>query len=271
MKWMSLAVVCVAAVAGTLIAVGQQRVARVPAGAAQAAAGNVSPGQAALERAAAAGKYLFILFWKEQNQQTDQAWGVLQSAVGKTAAAADCAAIQITDPAEKSLVDRYGVSRAPMPFVLAVAPNGAVTKGLPGQFDENQLRQAFVSPCTAECMKALQDRKLVLLCVENQSAQVRQASLQKGVEDFTTDKEYAQNSKVVVLHAGDPAEGPFLKDLKVDPQTTVPVTVLMAPPGSVIGTFAGQVTKEQLVAKLKAAQSSCCPGGQCGPGGGGPK
>ncbi len=71
----------------------------------------------------------------------------------------------------------------------------------------------------------------------------------------------------MVLHAGDAAEAAFLKDLRVDPKTTDRVTVLMAPPAAVVGTFTGEVTKEQLVAKLKAAQSGCCPGGKCGPGG----
>ena len=59
----------------------------------------------------------------------------------------------------------------------------------------------------------------------------------------------------------------FLKDLRVDPKTTAKVTVLIAPPAKVVGTFVGEVTKDQLVAKLKAAQSCCCPGGKCCPGG----
>ena len=179
--------------------------------------------------------------------------------------------IQATDPAEKRIVDKYGVSRAPMPLVLAVAPCGAVTKAFTKAFDEQQLRTAFVSPCTAECMKALQERKLVLLCVEHVPPQIRQVSLQKGVQDFTTDQQYAKNSAVVILNADDPAEAAFLKDLRVDPRDKRRVTVLMSPPGTVIGTFAGDVTEAQLVAKIKSAQSGCCPGGKCGPGGCCPK
>lgn len=58
---------------------------------------------------------------------------------------------------------------------------------------------------------------------------------------------------------------------KVDPRTSTSVTVLLAPPGSVVGKFDGAATKEQLVAKLQAAQSDPCAGGKCGPGGCGPK
>jgi len=237
----------------------------------QAATANVSQGQAVIDRAAAAHKYVFLFFWKEKSPQTDKAWNVLQPAVANMADSAEVVSIQATDPAEKRVVDKYSVSRAPMPLVLAVAPCGVITKAFTGAFDESKLRTAFVSPCTAECMKALQDRKLVLLCVEPPSPQVKQISLQKGVEDFTADKQYAQSSKVVAVNAGDPAEAAFLKDLRVDPQTADRVTVLMAPPAAIVGTFTGEVTKDQLVAKLKAAQSNPCAGGKCGPGGCGPK
>jgi hypothetical protein len=234
----------------------------------QSAAAAPSQGAAALRSAAKHNKYLFIFFWRDDTERSREMRGVFQAALAKMTDKAEAVEIQTEDPAEEPIVARYDVSRAPMPLVLAIAPNGAITKGLPTPFDEDQLRQAFVSPCTAECMKALEAHKLVLLCVEPASPQVKQVSLQKGVEEFTADQQYAGHSKVVVLHAGDEAEASFLKDLRVDPKTTVQVTVLMAPPAAVVGTFTGEVTKEQLVAKLKAAQSGCCcPGGKCGPGG----
>src|SRR5208283_2699955 len=58
------------------------------------------------------------------------------------------------------------LSRAPMPLVLAVAPNGAVTGAIPLKLTEAQVGQAFVSPIAAQCLKAVQSRKLVLLCVQ---------------------------------------------------------------------------------------------------------
>ena len=229
-----------------------------------AAPADTSHGAAAIKKAAKANKYLFIFFWKDDAQRTSAARGVFQSAMTKIADA-ESVEIKTTDPAEQQIATRYGVDRAPMPFVLAIAPNGAMTKGFPTQFDEKQLRQAFVSPCTAECMKALQDRNLVLLCVEPSASKIKQVSLQKGVQDFTEDEEYTKNSKVVAVNAGDPAEAAFLRDLRVDPKTPDRVTVLMAPPAAVVGTFVGNVTKDELTAKLKSAQSGCCPGGSCCP------
>jgi hypothetical protein len=239
--------------------VGQAACAAAPT---DGAAATLSHGGKALETAAKDNKYLFIFFYKEDTQHSRVMRTVFQTALAKLAATAQSVEIQTEDPAEQQLVTRYGVSRAPLPLVLVIAPNGAITKGFPTQFDENQLRQAFVSPCTAQCMKALQDRKLVLLCVQQPSPQAQQAAFPRGVQEFTTNEPYSRNSKVVLLNASDPAEAAFLKSLQVDPQTTTPVTVLMSPPGSVVGTFVGDVTKAELIAKLKSA-SSCGPGCSC--------
>ena len=160
--------------------------------AAAAAQPAVSYAAKAIQTAAKNNKYLFIYFWRDDTQYSRVMRGVLQAAMKKMSDKAESVEVQTTDPAEQAIVARYGVSRAPMPMVLALAPNGAITKGLPTRFDENQLRQAFVSPCTAACMKALQENKLVLLCVGRPSPLLRQVSLQRGVQDFAADEVYAQ-------------------------------------------------------------------------------
>lgn len=111
---------------------------------------------------------------------------------------------------------------------------------------------------------------MILLCVQNDKTQFNQEAMQ-GVEAFKADPQYAQTTEVVMLNPADNLEQPFLKALQVDPATTTAVTLLVTPPGAPVASFAGAVTKEQIVAKLKSAQSSCCPGGKCGPGGCGPK
>jgi hypothetical protein len=192
---------------------------------------------------------------------------VFQQAMANMTDLADSIGIQITDTSEKAIVEEFGVSRAPMPLVLALAPNGAITKGFPIKFDEAQLRQALVSPATANCMKALQDRKLVLLCIQNGTTEGNREAM-RGVEAFKADKRYAQATEIITLNPNDRAETSFLNDLKVDPRTTEAVTVLLAPPGSAVARFTGAVTKDQIVAKVQAGP---CAGGKCGPGGCCPK
>ncbi len=263
---LSPATAALATIAGVSVALAQSSH-RAQEPAAQAA----SKGLAAMQQAAGTDKYLFVFFWKERNQQTGDMWGVFQSAMGKLADRANSIPINVLDPVEKPVVARFGVDRAPLPLVLALAPNGAVTKGLPVKFDEKQLSQAFVSPCTASCLKGLQARKLVFLCVQGRSPQYAQSSLPQGVSDFAADNRFAQATEIVTVDPADPAEASFLQGLQVDPRARGQTTVFLAPPGSVIAKFQGPVTKEQLVATLQAAQSNPCAGGKCGPGGCGPK
>ena len=150
------------------VAAAQDGVATTPSGTNQSTA-NVSEAQAAIDQAAAANKYVFLFFWKDKSPQLDKAWGELKPAVAKMADKAVFVSIRITNPAEKKIVDKYGVSRAPMPLVLAIAPSGAITKAFTKTFDEKELRTAFVSPCTQRCLKALQSRKLVFVCVVDQA------------------------------------------------------------------------------------------------------
>jgi hypothetical protein len=224
---------------------------------------STSKGLAAIDTAARNGKHLFILFWKENDEQSRKMNGVFQAAMSKWAQSADSASIQITDPNEKPIVDKFGLSRAPMPMVLALAPNGAVTKGFPIKFDENQLRQGFVSPCTAQCLKCLQQQKLVVLCVQNQKTQFSQVAW-TGVQNFKADPRFSKATEVVMLNPDDQAEVQLLSELKIDRRTSQAVTVVLAPPGQPVATFAGAVTKDQIVAKIQAGP---CAGGQCGPGG----
>lgn len=220
-----------------------------------------SPGQAALDSAAKEKKYAFVLFHKQDDAATQAARKTLATALAKRGGQADFVAVSVTDPREKALIDRWGLSRSPMPLVLAVAPNGAVTGGFALKVSEEEVAGAFVSPGAADCLKATQARKLVLLCVQPAGAE-----LPVGVKEFKADAQYGPATEVVTVRGDDAAEAGFLKTLGVRPSGAT-VTAFIAPPGSLLGTFKGPVSKAQLVEKLKAAQNSCCPGGKCGPGG----
>lgn len=235
-----------------------------------ASAASQSKGTSAMAAASKADKYLFVFFWTSQDQQTGAMYTVFQQAMTKLADRAQGVQVHVTDPAEKPLVEKFGLRGAPMPLVLAIAPTGAATRAFPKQFEESQLQQAFVSPCTARCMKAIQDRHLILLCVQNGKTQFNQEAMQ-GVADFKADPQYAKATEVIALNPDDRAEASFLKALQVDPQAPTAVTLLVTPPGAPVARFEGAVSKEQIAAKLASAQSGCCPGGKCGPGGCGPK
>ncbi len=235
------------------------------------AAASAEPGVGlqALEKASADNKYFFAYFSANGPDPSAAMKKVFDEAMGKVAERVVTAEINITNPAERDIVKKFELDRAPMPLVLAVAPNGAIMGGFPTKFEVNDLLGAFGSPCTERCMKSLQDGKLVLLCVQNSATKSNAEALQ-GVNDFKADEKYSAATEIVMLDPTDSAEAPFLSDLKIDPKTAVAYTAFLAPPGSVITEVEGPTTKDVLVNALQQANTSCGPGG-CGPGGCGPK
>ena len=223
---------------------------------------TASRATAAMEKAAKDNKYLFIFFFAGQDENTSALSGVFQTALAKLSDRAKGITVNVTDPAEKPIVDKFGMRGAPMPLVLAIAPTGAATRAFAKKFDEAQFQQAFVSPCTAKCMKVIQDRRMILLCVQNGSTQFSQDAMQ-GVKAFKAESPYGKGTEIVMLDPADKAEQHFLNDLQVDPQSTAAVTVLITPPGAPVARFAGAVTADEITAKVKEAASGCGAGCSC--------
>ena len=224
---------------------------------------------AAFQDASKAGKYLFAFFWKTEDEQTRAMRTVFEQAVSEVSDRADSVSVQITDPSDQAIVDEYGLARAPMPLVLALAPNGAVTGGFPTEFTEEDIVGAFATPCTEKCMKSLQDGKLVFLCVQNANTEFNDEAMQ-GVGDFKADSRFAEATEIIRLDPADAQEAKFLADLQIPSDSANAVTVFLAPPGMPIAMYEGATDKGQLVKTLETAGSGCCPGGSCGPGGCGP-
>lgn len=206
----------------------------------------------ALCQCALAEKYQFYYFYKELNPQTVKMEEVFKNFLTTASDKAEGTLLQQEDPKASPLLQQYGLKHAPMPFVLAVAPNGAIMGGFPCNFTEEDLLKSFSTPIVEKTLKALQSRKLVLLCTETL----------KGVEDFAADPRYSKAAEVVRLERNDP----IIEQLKIKVDPNEATTVLIAPPADVVGTYYGSVTQDQLISSLQKASSGCCPGGCC-PGG----
>ncbi len=218
---------------------------------------------AALKKAAKNDKYLFIFFFQDgEEMQTRTMYAAFQKAMEKMTDRADALGINVTDAAEKPIVEKFRVRGAPMPMVLAIAPSGAPTKAFPKQFDAAQLQEAFVSPCTAKCMKAIFEQRSILLCIQNDKTKENKEAL-AGAKEFKDDPKYTKGIDIIMLNPADKAEQRFLKDLQVDPRTPTAVTVLVMPPGAPVATFTGALTKDAIESAVTAAASSCGPGCNC--------
>jgi hypothetical protein len=216
----------------------------------------------AIDRAAKADKYVFMFVYRTEDDATKAARKTFDAAVEKLAARAMFTLVDVTDPLEREVVAKYGLERSPTPLVLALAPNGAVTRSFTGQLVEAQFETAFVSPGTEKCLKALQDRKLVFVCVQNGQTEHNAEALQ-GVKEFAADAQYVKTTEIITLDPTEAGEESFLRRLKVDPKTTEAVTVFMAPPGATVATYKGETKKDVLVAAAKTAAKACDPKSGC--------
>jgi len=225
-------------------------------------ASTASRAAAAMKAAAKHDKYLFIFFFDKEDSHTQAMKGVFQAAMEKLSKRADAVAVDIADPAEKPIVNKFSVRGAAMPLVLAIAPTGAPTKAFPKQFDEAKLQEAFVSRCTAKCMRAIMDQHSILLCVQNDKTQSSEEAMQ-GCKAFKADPKYAKGTEIIVLNPADKEEQSFLKDLEVDPRTPTAITILVMPPGAPVARFTGAVTKDDIETAVAKAKSSCGPGCKC--------
>ncbi len=220
-------------------------------------------GMSAMQKAAKNNKYLFALFRKENNAKATAMRQVLDAVIEKVGDRADAVEVDVSSAAEKDIVGHFDVAYAPLPLLLAVAPNGAVTGGFPGRVESKDLLNAFASPATEQCLKAMQDRKLVLLCVQNGKTESAKEAMQ-GVREFKGDERFAEGTEVVVVDPTNKAESQLMSDLEIDPKSKDAVTLFLAPPGRCIGRFHGPTNLDDLVGTLVSAMSGC---GSCGPGG----
>ncbi len=216
-----------------------------------------SSGLHSLAEAAQQKKFAFILFYRSNDNATKAMYNVLNAELARRNNAM-FVPVNITDPQEQAVIEQFDASRTPMPAVMAVAPNGAITGVFAQKLTAAQVGAAIVTPAQTQCMRALQDKKLVLLCVQPTGRQ----QVPAGVQQFKADKLNVNRTHLVSLQAGDPAEAKFLQQLKVRPDTRTTVTAFMAPPGVLLGTFNENVSHDVLMKKLVAA-GQCCDDPNC--------
>ncbi len=234
---------------------------------AQAPQPAVSKSLAILDGAAKANRYVFIFFYKQDDPQTRAMGETFNSVVKTLAQRADSIVSRVTDPAEAPIVNKFRVNQAPMPLVLVLAPNGAVTSSFPGNFTKEQLLAAFGTPSSEKLLGALQQGKLVLVCLQNGKTRWNTEAM-NGVRAFKADQRYSAATEVVMLDPIAAAERPLLTKLGINAAVDDATTLLVAPPGSIIGTFKGATDKNQIITTLTNAIASCaggCQPGQCCP------
>ena len=81
-----------------------------------------------------------------------------------------------------------------------------------------------------------------------------------GVRAFKADQRYSAATEVLMVDPHSAAERPLLAKLGMNAPVEEATTILVAPPGSVIGSFKGATNKDQIITTLTSALSSCGAG-----------
>jgi hypothetical protein len=204
-------------------------------------------------------KFTFIFFWKENNALSQNMSNALKAAVEQRSERAVWTSVNVTDPAQRTMVERYHVQRAPMPMVICVAGNGAITGAITRQITDQAIEKTLVTPAMADAAKAIQEKRLVVVHIKQEP----RSPLPAGAADFMADPMFKERTTAINFVAGDEAEARFLTEMEIKTQDVADsMVVLLAPPGVLVGKFPSTATTEQIGAALHAA-GKCCDDPNC--------
>lgn len=214
--------------------------------------------QAVIHQAAQDGKYTFLMFYKQKDAASDVMAATLKETLADKSEQAVVAYVQVGNPTEQALVAKYDVGRAPMPLVITLAPNGAMTGMFAQKVTAEKLSEAFVTPTMMFAMKNLQENKLVLVTVQG----LAKAPAPVAIKDFQSDPHFKDRIVTASMSASDPQEAKFVGQMQIDSKAKATHTVLLAPPGVMVGKFDAVASKDEIAAALAKA-GQCCDDPNC--------
>lgn len=217
-----------------------------------------------LDAAAKKGRSAFVLISEPGAAGVESAKEMTQTAM-KQVNGSVFVEMNRADTANADLVARFRVAGAPLPLILVVAPNGVVAGGLmAAQASVERLVKLAPSPKKTEVLSALQAGKAVFITAARKGMA---AQLMAQESCARACGQVGAASVAILVNMDDPAEAPFLVDLKVSSLATEPVTVVVNAMGQVTGTFVGTAAVGDLVVAANKKGGGCAPGA-CGPGSG---
>ena len=211
-----------------------------------------------LQTAANDGKVAFLLVIEPGVAGIDPARQMIQSAIIEVPGAV-MIELDRADVANSSLVQKYGLTAAPVPLILVFGANGAMAGGnVASQLTSQKLVAMIPSPKKAEVLRAVQSGLAVYLTA-SRSGMPSSTAVASGCAAACS--QMVGKCVAVDVNIDDPLEAEFLTLLKVNRQSTEPVTVVINAQGQVTGSFNGPVHVAQLVQAATKKAGGCCPTG----------
>lgn len=215
--------------------------------------------QTDIEEANKTGKAVFLIVTEPGVKETAQALNIAKEAQ-KLAPTTAVIEMNRTDMSNSQFVAKYGLATAPIPLIILIASNGVVTGGLPAERAQPDILVKMIpSPCKAEIVKALSEGKAVFVIASRNSMKDRVKALESCKNAC---KELRDKSAFVPIDMDDKKESSFLQQLRVNMDSTEPVTMVINARGQVTGNFTGPAEVAKLTqAATTVVSGSCCGGG----------
>jgi len=212
------------------------------------------------------GKYVYLFFYELGNSDCQTMEKHLNSFARETKKNVEIIKVDRKDPNNSDIVTKLRTQTAPIPLTLLLNSNAAIIAAFTKVVTEQELSQVFPSPKKEEALKYIQEGKGVILCICSKKMSSR-GEVQSCCSQ--AESKLAGKAEYINIDLSDPKEADFIKELKVDPNTPVPVTFVINPRGQVTGKYDGPVQVTNLVeAATRVVKSGCCAPGSgktCGP------
>lgn len=215
----------------------------------------------ALEISKKMNKYLIILVNNKDNSSFREVQNTIKTFQTDSKSKHNIYHLDMNNEKELPFIDKYGLRNAPMPLTLVLAPNGLVTGGFPNTVNSEQLSSSTeVSELILKVMKSMQDRKIALVCLQNQNTKYNKEST-LAVNNFKSTPGYQEFIDIIKADPLDIKNKLFLQQAGIQEKINEATVVFVMPPGRIINIYKGNITKDDLAKSLQACTSGsgCCP------------
>lgn len=207
-----------------------------------------------IKASAEQGKYTYVMFYRANDAATRQMSSAIGRQVAKTQQQTNWVKVSVNDKSAAEVVNRYDASRLPMPTVIGLAPNGAVTGIFQLKVNSQQLGNAILTPKYSEMVKKLQEQKIAVVCLQPGGGNTVPA----GITQLEADANLKTHVVRITASADDVRERRFFERMRVKTDIQEPAVLVFAPPGVFVGRFNANVSGQQLASAIhKSGQCSC--------------
>ena len=221
-----------------------------------AAGAVLGAAQQELDQAASAGKVAFILVYDQSATDMEQARQLVSVAI-KQVPGSVMIELDRGDVANADFVTKYRLGTAQVPLVLVASSAGVITGGLiAAQATVDNLVKLVPSPKQSEIIKAISSGNAVFITA-SRKGMASTATVNSTCA--TACQQMAGKCVQITVDMDDPAEIGFLTALKVNLQSTEPVTLVANARGQIAGMYTGALQVGDLVTAATKKVGGCCP------------